>query len=220
MDALFRRLAPWLLGLACLALSACAHQSGPRSAGHAGHSQGAYADGYGAAYPPAYPPAYEGGRYRGRYEGRERSRWGVVDVQYGRVRSIEREHARETGARRESRGGGAVAGAIIGGVIGNQIGRDDASKRRGGHREHGRDDRGDGSGGGRAAATMIGAIGGALIGNAIEQGGRRETAGAGEVFHVLVRLEDRSERWFAFERLDGLRVGDHVRIENGRLQRW
>ena len=66
-------------------------------------------------------------------------------VEYGRVANIEVLRSPD---RRGSgtTGGGAVVGGVVGGVLGNQIGH----------------------GGGRAAATALGAVGGALLGNAIE----------------------------------------------------
>ena len=196
MPALARRLGLSVLAFACLVLGACAHPV---------RSRDAYASGYGQPYDARYE--------RGGYG---YGRGGDASAQYGHVRSIEQEYLREE--RRGSEGGGAVAGAIIGGVIGNQLGRDDDRGRRGGYGRGGRG-RGD-DGGGRAAATLIGAVGGALIGNAIERESQRdEQRGQASVFHVLVRLDDRSERWFDFERLDGLRVGERVRVENGRLQR-
>jgi outer membrane lipoprotein SlyB len=90
-------------------------------------------------------------------------------------------------------GGGAILGAVIGGVVGNQIG----------------------SGSGRAAATGAGVIGGALIGNAIEERNRRDD----EFFRVTVRLDNGGRREFDYKQLSGLRVGDRVRIDDGQLVR-
>lgn len=211
MPAVVRHLGLILLAGACLALGACAHQ--PRG------SRDAYGYGYDERYGNG---GGNGGGYgSGSYDNRGNAYpGGNAQVQYGQVRSIEQEYGRGGRERAEATGGGAVAGAIIGGVIGNQLGRDDDRGRRGyGGRGPGRGGDRDGD---RAAATVIGAIGGALIGNAIERQAQNEeaTRGRGTVFHVLVRMDDRSERWFDFERLDGLRVGDRVRVENGRLQRW
>lgn len=96
-------------------------------------------------------------------------------------------------ARGEGSGAGALAGGLIGGLIGNQMGK----------------------GNGRAAATAIGAVGGAMLGHEIE----RQNQGERRIHRVTVRLERRGEQQFDLERLDGLRVGDRVRIDNGRLQR-
>ena len=90
-------------------------------------------------------------------------------------------------------GAGAVLGAVIGAVIGNQFG----------------------SGSGRAVATGAGAIGGAVAGNAIEGRTRRD----GEAYRVQVRFENGSSREFDFERIDDLRVGDRVKLENGQIHR-
>lgn len=142
---------------------------------------------------------------------------GGSHVQYGYVRSIEALQARNDDRYRGERsereadrttGGGALAGAIIGGVIGNQVG----------------------GGSGKAAATAIGIMGGAVLGNEAERQNNRERDAYYErdgrgypgqrVFRVVVRLDNRSEQMFDFERLDGLKVGDRVRLDNGRLQRY
>jgi len=60
-------------------------------------------------------------------------------------------------------GVGAVAGGVLGGVLGNQIGH----------------------GGGRTAATVIGAVGGGYAGHTIEQRTRTETR-----YQVSVRMDD------------------------------
>lgn len=91
-----------------------------------------------------------------------------------------------------SRGvGGAVLGAVLGGVIGHQIG----------------------SGTGRDVATGLGAVGGALIGSRLQK--RNES----DVFRVTVRMEDGSSRSFDYQRIDDLRVGDRVRIDDGQIVR-
>lgn len=90
-----------------------------------------------------------------------------------------------------SAGGGAVVGAVIGAVIGNQVGR----------------------GTGRAVATGVGAVGGAAIGNEIE----RRNSGAADVYRVQVRLDNGRVEQFDYERLNELRVGDRVRLQDGQL---
>ena len=60
-------------------------------------------------------------------------------------------------------GVGAVAGGVLGGVLGNQIGH----------------------GGGRTAATVIGAVGGGYAGHTIEKRTRTETR-----YQVSVRMDD------------------------------
>lgn len=89
-------------------------------------------------------------------------------------------------------GGGAVAGAIVGGVLGHQIG----------------------SGRGNDAATVAGAIGGAVAGNEIEK--RRNDD---EYYRVVVQFRDGREAAFTQPSLDGLRVGDRVRVTEGRVYR-
>ena len=89
-------------------------------------------------------------------------------------------------------GGGAIAGAIVGGVIGHQVG----------------------SGRGNDAATVAGAIGGAVVGNELEK--RRE---GDEYYRVTVQLRDGREATFAQDSLNGVRVGDRVRIDGNRVIR-
>jgi outer membrane lipoprotein SlyB len=90
-------------------------------------------------------------------------------------------------------GGGAIAGAIVGGVLGHQVG----------------------SGRGNDAATVAGAVGGALAGNEIE----RRHAGGDDYYRVVVRFNDGREATFTQDSLNGLRVGDRVRVADSRLYR-
>jgi len=87
---------------------------------------------------------------------------------------------------------GTLIGGIAGGVIGHQIG----------------------SGRGNTAATIVGALGGAAIGNEIEK--KQEQAPR---YRITVRLDSGS--WLiVYETRDpNLRVGDRVRIEEGRAYR-
>lgn len=88
-------------------------------------------------------------------------------------------------------GAGAVVGGIVGGVLGHQVG----------------------SGRGNDVATAAGAIGGAVAGNEIEK--RRND----ERYRVVVRFRDGRESAFEQDDLYGLRVGDRVRIDGGRVIR-
>lgn len=87
--------------------------------------------------------------------------------------------------------GGAVLGAVLGGVIGHQIG----------------------SGTGRDVATGLGAVGGALIGHQVQK--RNES----DIYRVTVRMNDGSQRRFDYQRIDDLKVGDRVRIDDGQIVR-
>ena len=111
-------------------------------------------------------------------------------VQYGTVRNIQQM---ETGRR--TTGGGAILGAVVGGALGNQVG----------------------SGTGRAAATAAGALGGAVVGNKIEEARNEPTQ---TYYPIDVRLDNGDFRSFDYYDLNGLRVGDRVRVDNGQLQRW
>ncbi len=89
-------------------------------------------------------------------------------------------------------GAGAVLGGVLGGVLGHQVG----------------------NGRGRDAATAAGAIGGAVLGNSIEKNSKTTRS-----FDVRVRMEDATFQTVRFEAEPGVRIGDRVRIENGRLIR-
>ena len=89
-------------------------------------------------------------------------------------------------------GAGAVVGGIVGGVIGHQIG----------------------SGRGNDVATAAGAIGGAVAGNEVER--RRN---GDEDYRVLVEFSDGRRAEFVQHDLNGIRVGDRVRVDGNRLYR-
>ena len=84
---------------------------------------------------------------------------------------------------------GTVAGGVLGAVLGNQVGH----------------------GGGRTAATILGAVGGGFAGNAIEGHVRKET-----VYQVGVRMEDGSQRLVEVARPPS--VGSRVTVEGNVLR--
>ena len=84
---------------------------------------------------------------------------------------------------------GTVAGGVLGAVLGNQVG----------------------SGNGRTAATILGAVGGGFAGNAIEGRMRKET-----VYEVGVRMEDGSHRIVETARAPS--VGSRVTVEGATLR--
>lgn len=109
-------------------------------------------------------------------------------VQYGTVIAIE-----AASGETRTTGGGAVLGAVIGAVVGNQVG----------------------SGTGRAAATGVGAVGGALIGNTLEK--RRQDDDS--FYRIRVRYDHGGVGEFNYRNIGDLRVGDRVRAEAGQLER-
>ena len=86
-------------------------------------------------------------------------------------------------------GVGAVAGGVLGGVLGNQIGK----------------------GSGRAAATVLGAVGGGYVGHKVEQRARTTT-----VYQMRVRMDDGSVR--NFTRAQPLAEGTAVRVQGKSLR--
>jgi outer membrane lipoprotein SlyB len=96
--------------------------------------------------------------------------------------------------RQGTSGGGALLGAIIGGVIGNQFGR----------------------GGGRAAATAVGVVGGAAIGDSVEQNDAR--ARSGYAWRFRVELDD--GRWATVTQYEnpGFHPGARVFVRGDHLE--
>ena len=114
-------------------------------------------------------------------------------VEYGQVANIEVIRSETSGTG--TSGGGAVAGGALGGVVGNQFG----------------------SGSGRAAATVLGVVGGALLGNSIEA--NRNGPRAYESYRLSIQTENGAYRAFDVASPGDLRVGDRVRIEGGQISR-
>ena len=94
---------------------------------------------------------------------------------------------------KRSSAGGAILGAVIGGLIGSQVG----------------------GGTGNVLATGAGVIGGAVVGNNIE----KRNKGDHEVWRVSVRYDNGRTAQFDYERIDNLRIGDRVKVEDGQVQR-
>ena len=86
-------------------------------------------------------------------------------------------------------GVGAVAGGVLGAAVGNQVGH----------------------GNGRAAMTVLGAVGGGLAGNEVEKRARSET-----VFQVRVRLDDGTVR--TLEQSHAPAVGGRVTVQGNTLK--
>jgi len=91
---------------------------------------------------------------------------------------------------------GAVIGGVAGAVVGGQIG----------------------SGSGRTAATVIGAVGVAVAGNAIRRS-RTANAAAGGSYRVSVQLDSGSLRVYDMTSYGDLRVGDRASVENDQVYR-
>jgi outer membrane lipoprotein SlyB len=92
--------------------------------------------------------------------------------------------------RGQGTGVGAVAGGVAGAVLGNQIG----------------------NGNGRTAMTLLGAGGGAYLGNEIEKNTRAATR-----YTVTVRMNDGSYRTLQRSTLPNVSVGQKVRVDGNAL---
>lgn len=115
-------------------------------------------------------------------------------VEYGRVANIEVLRSQTPGTG--TSGGGAVAGGLVGGVVGNQFGR----------------------GNGRTAATVLGLVGGALLGNTIESNNNGPRTY--ESYRVSIQTDTGAYRAFDVGSPGDLRIGDRVRIDNGQISRY
>jgi outer membrane lipoprotein SlyB len=92
-------------------------------------------------------------------------------------------------------GAGAILGGVVGALAGNQVG----------------------SGGGRTAATVAGGVAGAAIGNSVEK--NRNAPGA-EQYQINVRMDNGEYRAVNQDSVYDLRVGNRVRIVDGRVYRY
>ena len=93
----------------------------------------------------------------------------------------------------EGTGLGAVAGGVIGGVLGHQVG----------------------SGRGNTAATVVGAGAGAYAGHQIEKNNNATTK-----HQVVVKMDEGGNtRYFNFANSTSYKVGDKVRVVDGKLVR-
>lgn len=92
-------------------------------------------------------------------------------------------------------GSGAVVGGLIGALAGNQIG----------------------SGSGRTAATVAGAVGGAVVGNNVEA---NRNANGADMYQLNIRMDNGEMRSITQDSVYDLRVGNRVRLVDGRVYRY
>lgn len=100
------------------------------------------------------------------------------------------ESVREVKAAADPSGLGAAAGGVVGGLLGNQVGK----------------------GSGRTIATLIGIAGGAYAGHQVEKTQRTVSH-----WEVGVRMENGEYRTVTLEGEPAWRIGDHVKLQGGRL---
>jgi len=98
------------------------------------------------------------------------------------------------GENRGNSGVGAVVGGIAGALLGNQVG----------------------GGSGRTVATVAGAVGGAVVGSNVE---RNNQAPAGDHYQIHIRLNNGDGMTVMQDNVGDLRVGDRVRVADGRAFR-
>lgn len=113
-----------------------------------------------------------------------------VSSGYGTIDSI--QVVRGSGG---TSGSGAVVGGLVGALVGNQVG----------------------SGSGRTAATVAGAVGGAAIGNSVEA---NRNANGQDMYQINIRLDNGEYRSVTQDSVYDLRVGNRVRVVDGRAYRY
>ena len=101
------------------------------------------------------------------------------------------EEVREVEKAGQASGAGAVGGAVVGGVIGHQMG----------------------GGRGKDIATVLGALGGGLAGNAIEKNAKKTME-----YQIVIRYEDGTKGLFTQATPPSWRPGDKVKVINGVIQ--
>jgi outer membrane lipoprotein SlyB len=99
----------------------------------------------------------------------------------------------QQGGANDSMGVGTVTGGVVGGLLGNQVG----------------------GGRGKKAATIVGAIGGAMIGHEME----RNVQGR-DAYQIGVRLDNGAYQTIVQDNIADLSVGSRVRVENNRVYRY
>jgi outer membrane lipoprotein SlyB len=99
-----------------------------------------------------------------------------------------------TRTQAQTSGAGAIMGGIVGAALGNQVG----------------------SGSGRTAATVAGGVAGAMVGNNVES---NRSAGQ-EMYQIGVRLDNGDYRTVVQDSVYDLRVGNRVRVVDGRVYRY
>ena len=92
----------------------------------------------------------------------------------------------------EASGGGAIIGGVLGGVLGHQVG----------------------GGRGKDVATVAGAAGGAYAGHQVEKNAKSKTQ-----YQVIVKLESGSSRTFTYNAATSYKVGDRIKVVEGKLTR-
>jgi outer membrane lipoprotein SlyB len=113
------------------------------------------------------------------------------DRNYGSIESIQVTRADNN----HSSGAGAVIGGVVGGLLGHQVG----------------------GGSGNTAATIVGAVGGAVVGNNVE---KNKNAQSQDMYQIQVRLDNGDSMAVVQDSVYDLRVGNRVRIVEGRVYRY
>ena len=154
-------------------------------------------------YPGQYPSQYPNqnpGQYPNQYPNQypAQSQYPAQNqqgnyVEYGRVNNIEVFQTQQQQA--QGSGLGAILGGVAGAVVGHQFG----------------------GGSGRDVATVAGALGGAVAGNAIE---KNRNPSVGQAYRVTVQMDRGGARAYDLPSTGELRIGDRVRVQNGQLFRY
>jgi outer membrane lipoprotein SlyB len=113
-----------------------------------------------------------------------------VSSGYGTIDSIQ-----VVRGQARTNGSGAVVGGLVGALVGNQVG----------------------SGSGRTAATVAGGVAGAAIGNNVEA---NRNANGVDMYQINIRMDNGEYRAVTQDSVYDLRVGNRVRMVDGRVYRY
>lgn len=100
------------------------------------------------------------------------------------------ESIRMTEIRGQGSGLGAVTGGVVGGILGNQVGGGD----------------------GRTVATLLGAAGGAYVGNNVERESKKSSR-----YVIRVRMDDGTVRTLYQAYQPAVNIGEKVKVINGSV---
>jgi outer membrane lipoprotein SlyB len=114
----------------------------------------------------------------------------TASMGYGTIDSIQ-----VTRGAGQTSGAGAVVGGLVGALVGNQVG----------------------SGSGRTAATVAGAVGGAAVGNNVEA---NRSQNGPDMYQIGIRMDNGDYRTIVQDSVYDLRVGNRIRLVDGRAYRY
>jgi len=113
---------------------------------------------------------------------------------YGVVDGIESVAGGNGGIAGSGIGAGTIIGGVVGGVLGHQVG----------------------GGTGKDIATVAGVVGGAVVGHEVDKRYQQQS----DSYNIHVRFNNGGNQTINVKSLNGLSIGDRVRVDNGQINRY